>query len=77
MVGWKSLDEWPDVGMEEDCAELHKILSNKKCSSLQEKDVLSWSPNPKGVFTVASGYQRLLSHKLEGGGGSLVEESVE
>lgn len=66
MARWKHPDEWSVVGLNEDCVELHNILSGTCCSSLLDGDVLSWSPNPKGVYSVASGYQFLLSHRLEG-----------
>lgn len=47
---WKNPEEWPMVGMEEECAELQSILSSRSCSSLLDGDVLSWSPNPKGIL---------------------------
>lgn len=58
---WKNPEEWHVVGMEEECAELHYILSCRICSSLMDQNVLAWSPNPKGAYTVSSGYQELLS----------------
>lgn len=66
VVGWKTLGEWSVVGLEEDCVELHSILSSRHCISLKDKDSLAWCLNPKGVFTVASGYQELLAHRLNG-----------
>lgn len=63
---WKSLDAWPDPSFQEDCVELHGILSNLWCSSLHDEDLLAWSPNPKGFYTVSSRYQVLLSHRMAG-----------
>ncbi|XP_059064039.1 uncharacterized protein LOC131856346 [Cryptomeria japonica] len=66
VAGWKSPDEWPNVGMPEECVELHNVLSSRRCNPLQYDDVLAWSPNPKGEYTVASGYRELLSHRVDG-----------
>lgn len=62
---WKNPKEWPVVCMEEEVVELHNILVSRRCSSLQDGDVLAWSPNPKGVYTISSGYQGLLSQRLD------------
>lgn len=43
---------------------LQNILSSRRCCSLWEDDVLAWSPNPKGTYTVASRYSRLMSSKM-------------
>lgn len=59
-------NEWPVAGMDEECAKLHGILVSRHYSSLKGRDKLACSLNPKGVFTVASGYQELLSRRLEG-----------
>ena len=64
IANWKSLDEWPVVDLQEECAMLQNILSSRSFCSLREDDVLAWSPNPKGTYTVASGYSRLVSHKM-------------
>ena len=58
---WKTLGEWPIFGLEVECAKLNYILSHCSCSALMDRDVLAWSPNPKGKYTVSSGYQELLS----------------
>lgn len=63
---WKVPSEWLAVGMEKDHVELYDILAYRYCSSLKEKDRLAWLPNPKGTFTIASGYQKLLSQQLNG-----------
>lgn len=63
---WKSPDVWPDVGLQEDCVVLQSVISSPRCSSLQEEDVLAWSPNPLGVYIVASRYKVLLSHRMNG-----------
>lgn len=49
---WKTPNEWSIADMDEECVELYSILA--------------WSSNPKDVFTVASGYQELLSRIFEG-----------
>ena len=64
---WKNLEEWPTFGLEVECDELHHILSRCSCSAIMGSDVLAWSPNPKGVYTVSFGYQELLSQQLVGG----------
>lgn len=64
---WKTSREWPILGLEVECAELHNILSDRCCSALMDSDVLAWSPNPKGTYTVSSGYQALLSQQFAGG----------
>lgn len=66
IVWWKVPNEWSIVDMEEDCTELHGILASRHCSSLQDRNRLAWSPNPKGVFIVSSRYQELLFCRLEG-----------
>lgn len=55
MVWWKVLEDWPEVGLGEDCTLLHDILASRHCGSLKDRDRLAWSPNSKGVFTIASG----------------------
>ena len=65
MAKRKSLDEWSIAHLHEECAMLQNILSNRRCCSLWEDDVLAWSPNPKGTYTVASGYSRLMSKKMD------------
>ena len=65
-VRWKSPGEWPNLGMELECSELYHILCGRECSTLMENDVLAWSPNPKGVYSVSTGYQVLLSQQLAG-----------
>ncbi|XP_059066340.1 uncharacterized protein LOC131061549 [Cryptomeria japonica] len=64
---WKTSREWPILGLEVECAELHNILSGRSCSALMDSDVLAWSPNPKGTYTVSSGYQALLSQQFASG----------
>ncbi|XP_059067738.1 uncharacterized protein LOC131858505 [Cryptomeria japonica] len=66
MERWKDLNEWSVAVMEEDCAELQGILASKHCSGIKGRDGIAWSPNPKRVFTVASGYRELLNRRLEG-----------
>ena len=73
----KNPEEWPIFGLEGEHAELQYILSGRNCSALLDDDVLAWAPNPKGVYTVSSGYQELLSQQFVGGGGSVAEESLE
>ena len=65
MAKWKSPDEWPVTNLQEDCALLQSILSSRRCCSLEEEDVLAWSPSPKGIYTIALGYNRLMSHKMD------------
>ena len=64
---WKTLGEWPIFGLEVECAELNYILSCRSCRALMDRDVLAWSPNPKGTYTMSSGYQELLSQQYAGG----------
>ena len=64
---WKTPGEWPIFGLEIECAELNYILSHRSCSALMDRDVLAWSPNPKGTYTVSSGYQELVSQQYVGG----------
>ena len=64
---WKTPGEWPIFGLEVECAELNYILSRRSCSALMDRDVLAWSPNPKGTYTMSSGYQELLSQQYVGG----------
>lgn len=64
---WKAPNEWSVVGMEDECAELQGILASRHYSFLKGRDGLAWSPNPKGVFTIASGYWELLNRGLEEG----------
>lgn len=54
------------VGREEERGELYNILSHRYCSSLKGKDRLAWILNPNGTFTVASGYKKLMSQRLNG-----------
>lgn len=56
---WKDPQEWPDGGSEEDRAFLAQVLKDRFCSSLKERDILAWSPSPKGKFSVAQGYATL------------------
>ena len=63
---WKDPVESPNLGLAEESVELHKILHSRSCSSLLEEDILAWTHNPKGVYSVASGYQVLLAQKLTG-----------
>lgn len=63
---WKVPRKWPMVGLEEDCTELRNILASRQCNSLRDRDILAWSPNPKGVFMVASGHQNLIARKYGG-----------
>lgn len=63
---WKEPCEWPTIGLEGDHANLKSILVGREHSSLREKDILAWIPNPKGVFMVASGYQELISQNYGG-----------
>lgn len=63
---WKDPGDCPIVGLEEDCAKLQNILAGRLCSTLRDKDILAWSPDPKGSFIVASGYQELLACKFGG-----------
>ena len=65
-VRWNNLGEWPILGMELECAELHHIISSRDCYTLMDSDVLAWSSNPKGVYTVFAGYQELLSQQVVG-----------
>lgn len=53
MTCWKDPQECPVGGSDEDRAALTKALESRFYSSLSEKDVLSWSPSPKGKFIVA------------------------
>ena len=62
-VRWKNLGEWPILGMELECVELHRIISGRDCCALMDNDVLAWSPNPKGVYIVSAGYQEFLSQQ--------------
>ena len=55
-ASWKNPREWPIPGFEVERAELLYILSRRSCSALMGDDVLAWSPNPKGAYTVSSGY---------------------
>ena len=64
---WKTPGEWPIFGLEIECVELNYILSHRSCSALMDRDVLAWSPNPKGTYIVSSGYQELLSQQYAGG----------
>lgn len=54
------------AGLEEDFVELHNILTGRQCSSLRDRDILAWSLDPKGVFTVDSEYQELIAWKHGG-----------
>ncbi|XP_059077196.1 uncharacterized protein LOC131876295 [Cryptomeria japonica] len=56
---WKDPQEWPLGGSDEDRDVLVRILKDRLCSSLNGRDVLAWSPSPKGKFIVAQGYARL------------------
>ena len=60
-VRWKSPGEWPIFGLEVEYTELYLILSGCDCSTIMDSDVLAWSPNPKGVYTMSFGYHELLS----------------
>lgn len=60
MERWKVPSEWPVVEMEEECAELQGILVSRHCSSIKSRDGLAWLPNPKGIYTMASGYRELV-----------------
>ena len=64
---WKTPGEWPIFGLEVECAELNYILSCRSYSALMDRDVLAWSPNPKGTYIVSSGYQELLSQQCARG----------
>ena len=50
---WKDPQEWPIGGSDEDHALLAHVLKGRFFSSLRERDVLAWSPSPKGNFSVA------------------------
>lgn len=52
--------------MEEECADLQGIMVSRHYSALKGRDGLAWFPNPKGIFTVASGYREILNQRLEG-----------
>ena len=60
-ASWKKPKEWPIFGSEVERDELQYILSRQSYSALMGDDVLDWSPNPKGSYTIYSGYQELLS----------------
>jgi ribonuclease HI len=62
---WKDPRDWPPDGSVEDHHELAKILSRRACSSLSGRDVLAWDSDPKGKFSVASGYA-VLDKQLSG-----------
>lgn len=53
---WKDANEWSIASMDEECAEIYGILPSRHCSSLKGRDRLAWSLNPKGIFTISSGY---------------------
>ena len=65
MTCWKDSQEWPIGGSKEDHALLSHVLEDRFCSSLNGRDVLAWSPSPKGKFSVARGYA-VLDKKLHG-----------
>lgn len=59
---WKDPLEWPLGGSDEDRVVLVNILEGRLCSSLKERDILAWGPNPKGKFSVVEGYAQLDRH---------------
>ena len=61
---WKSPNEWLVADLQEERSMLQNILSSRRFFSLREDDVLTWSPHPKGTYTIASGYNKLMSHKM-------------
>lgn len=56
---WKDPLEGPLGGSDEDRVVLVNILEGRLCSSLKERYILAWGPNPKGKFFVAEGYAQL------------------
>ena len=52
-------------GSVEDRALLSHVLEDRFCISLYGRDILAWSPSPKGKFTVAQGYA-ILDRNLHG-----------
>lgn len=62
---WKESQEWLVGGSVEDHALLSKVLENRFYSSLNERDMLAWSPSPKGKFIIPQGYA-ILDRNLHG-----------
>lgn len=59
VICWKDPQMWSLGGTMKDRLDLAKVLVGIPCSSLHIGDILSWGPNPKGKFSVASGYLEL------------------
>lgn len=64
---WSDPASWSEGGSQAERTFLASILVERPCCSSEERDLLAWFHEPKGIYFVAQGYATLVSQHAEVG----------